>query len=475
MPSKQSPFVHKAIACPACHTKTEHRFFRQRVFLAEEAEPDQHVIRYKWASGDVQRVNPLYYALYFCPQCFYADVAEEFGKPFESESGMAAVKAFTKAISKDTLLQLVGEHIDYEDIDFEVALRLHFMAILIQSLVEKELQDPYKLARLYLRLAWLYREQQHGLPQGIDEPRTDAVNAPAVREETSAAPELLAAADAMQKACGQFDAHWRALERLANQRARELSGTASAAPHNPYPYCIETLMSAYEQLGQGLQELRDLAVRDVSGLLHDAREDAILAQSPNKPNEPGTPSRRRAHFLPHAVFMERLAQLWKEAPLNEQDALTQALEQFRRALANDLRLENPQSRLKISSLVVELQMRQGDFRGALEVTRQLHRLAMTSRQNLQAQLREEDITESDARRIHNLIQKTTLTLENAADLREDIIRRMVIADMPRIRKAFATLSARARLKDFEDALTSHGVAKEIITYLKKRNMQLPAV
>ena len=33
----------------------------------------------------MQRVNPLYYALFFCPHCFYADVAEDFGKPLETE------------------------------------------------------------------------------------------------------------------------------------------------------------------------------------------------------------------------------------------------------------------------------------------------------------------------------------------------------------------------------------------------------
>lgn len=469
MPSKQLPFVYKAIACPACHAKTEHRFFRRRIFVIEETEPDQHVVRYRWTSDAVERVNPLYYALYFCPHCFYTDVAEEFGKPFETESGTAVVKSFKRAGPEDTLLQLVGQHIDYEDIDFEVALRLHFMAVLIQLLVEKDLQDPYKLARLYLRIAWLYREQEDGLPEGIEADAGGGDTAKA--HDAGCAPSLLAAVQALQETHKQLDPHWRALERLATQRAHELSQTVPGDWQNPYPLQLEPLMSAYEQLERGLHDLRDLAFRDASALLDAPREEALLSAAPDTAE---SRAQRRARFLPHATFMERVGKLWEHVPRSEQDALTLALEEFRRALVNDLRLENPQNRLKISSLVVELQIRRGDFDGALEVTRQLHRLAMTSRQKLQARLREDGVTQSEIRRIQGLMQRATATLESAADLRNSVIKRMVKAEMPRIRKALATLPARPHVKDFEQVLASHGIAKEIIMYLKKRNMQLPA-
>ena len=475
MPSQQSPFVHKTLACPACYAKTAHRFFRRHVFVVEETEPDQHALRYRWAGDHVQRVNPLYYALFFCPHCFYADVAEDFGKPFETEARAATLKAFKKAGPDDTLLQLVGQHIDYDDLDSDAALRLHFMAVLIHSRIEEELQDAYKLARLYLRIAWLYREQEHGLPAGLEAGAASVAQTVPPAHDPGRAPQLLAAAEAMQKAQRQFDPHWRALEHLIQQRADELARTAPGNWHNPYPLCLEPLMSAYEQLGEGLHALCDLAFRDASGLLHEPGERGAPDIAPDKAQDQAEArSRRRARFLPHATFMERLATLWERVPRTEQEALVLALEAFRRALANDLRLENPQSRLKVSSLVVELQMRQGDFRGALEVTRGLHRLAMASRQNLQARLREEDVTDSEARRIQNLMQKATATLESAADLREDVIRRMVKAESPRIRNAFAALPARAKLKDFEAVLAAQGFAKEIIMYLKKRNMQLPA-
>lgn len=468
MPSRQSPFVFKTMACPVCHAKTGHRFFRRRIFTIEETEPDQHVIRYKWTNDSVQRVNPLYYALYFCPNCFYTDVAEEFSKPFESEPGMATVTMFKKTASDNTLLQLLGRHIDYEDIDFEVTLRLHFLAVLIHSLAEPEMQDPYKLARLYLRIAWLYREHEHGLPEGLepDAPPREV----SAENDAGCAPQLLTAAEKLKEIQKRCREQWEALEQLARQRIEELAHSAPGEWHNPYPLCIEPLMSAWGQLDEGLHELRDLAFRDASGLLRGARQEAVLVETPDEEEER---RQRRAHFLPHATFMERLASLWTEVPRNEQDALALALEQFRRALTSDLRLENPQSRLKVSSLVVELQMRANDFDGALDVTRQLHRLAMTSRQKLQARLREDDVSDSEIRRIENLMHKASGILESAADLREHVITRMVKAQIPRIRKALGTLPARAQLKDFEDALAAHGIRKEVITYLKKRNMQLP--
>ncbi|HOF41604.1 MAG TPA: DUF2225 domain-containing protein, partial [Candidatus Hydrogenedentes bacterium] len=354
MPSQQSPFVHKALACPACSEKTEHRFFRRRVYVVEESEPDQHALRYRWASDQVQRVNPLYYALFFCPHCFYADVSEDFAKPPETESLTATLHAFKKAGRDDVRLQLVGRHIDYEDIDFESALRLHFLAVLIHSLVDKSQQDAYKLGRLYLRIAWLYREHMQGLPAGLE----DATGADSPPEnippacDSGSAPLLLAAVDAAQEALKQFEPHRRTLERLAGQRADELS---RASHGNPYLSYLALLISASEQLGQDLHALRELAFRDVSGLLHGEGENAASSPAQDEtPRQEEARSRRRAHFLPSAVFMESLAALWDGVPRNEQEALVLALEAFRRALTHDVRLENPQRRLKVSTLVAEL-------------------------------------------------------------------------------------------------------------------------
>ena len=468
MPSRQSPFVTKAIACPVCYTKTEHRFFRRRIFTIEETEPDQHVTRYKWTSDTVERVNPLYYAIYFCPECFYADVAEEFSKPYETESGAATVKAFKQTASDNTLVSLIGQHIDYEDIDFDAALRLHFLAVAVHSLPAVEPQDPYKLGRLYLRIGWLYREREQGLPEGID---ADSAADDASAHDAGCAPQLLAAAEAFQESCSQLGNQWEDLEHLARQRAQELAQGDSESD-NPYPPHVEALTSAWNALNAGLHELRDAAFRDASALLPETGEDSgETAQS----SRASARQERRAQFLPRATFMERLQSLWESVPRNESDALALALEGFLRALTDDVRFDNPQSRLKISSLVIELQIRMGDYEGALEVTRQLHRLATTTRQKLQARLREDDVTESEFRRLSGMIHKANVTLESTAELRQSALQRIVAAEIPRIRKVFAGLPPKARIEDFEHALAANGVAKEIITYLKRRNMQLPAV
>ena len=473
MPSQQSPFVHKALVCPACFEKTEHRFFRRRAYVVEETEPDQHALRYRWTNDQMQRVNPLYYALFFCPHCFYADVSEDFAKPPETEWHTATLHAFKKVGPDDVRFQLLGRHIDYEDIDFEAALRLHFMAVLIHSLLEKSQQDAYKLGRLYLRIAWLYREQMEGLPAGLAPP-AGADSAPENKPpacDSGSAPLLLAAADAAQEALKQFEPHRQALERLAGQRADELS---RASHDNPYRSCLALLVSASAQLGQDLHALRDLAFRDVSGLLRSDDVNAVPSAAPDEvPSQEKVSSHPRARFVPHAAFMQSLAVLWDGVPRNEPEALVLALDAFRRALTNDARFENPQRRLKVSALVAELAMRQGDFRGALEVTRSLHQLAMASRQKLQARWHEEDLLDVDAQRLENRIHRVTATLESAADLRETIIQRMAKAELPRIRNVFATLPTRARPKDFEAALAAQGIEKEVITYLKKRNMQLP--
>ena len=143
--------------------------FRVHLFVPKEMEDDQHVTEYRWVSDTTEEVHPPYYALYFCPHCYFTDLADDYREPARSKTGRWVVKTFGSFKPEtDRLVEFLGRHVDYANIDYRTALTLHYLAALVQSNVADDFLDTFKLSRLYLRLAWLYREAAVGkeLPGG---------------------------------------------------------------------------------------------------------------------------------------------------------------------------------------------------------------------------------------------------------------------------------------------------------------------
>jgi hypothetical protein len=164
-----SPFLKRSVRCPVCHKTREHRMFRVRQFLPMGLEDDQHVTEYKWQSEKVEAVHPPYYALYFCEDCYYADLSDDFKDPSRSQAGYWVGKNFGNfSPETNAVIELLGRHVDYETINFHSALCMHYLVIYIQTIVPSDLQDPFKVGRIALRLSWLYREakQDMVIPDG---------------------------------------------------------------------------------------------------------------------------------------------------------------------------------------------------------------------------------------------------------------------------------------------------------------------
>ncbi|MFA6244591.1 MAG: DUF2225 domain-containing protein, partial [Candidatus Hydrogenedentales bacterium] len=154
-----SPFIHKPICCPACLEESEQPHFRMRMYLEGERETDGHVIEYKWLADKAEPVHPPYYYLYFCRHCSYTDVTSDYSRPVDNEHVPSVLRAFKRAPDREkAVIALLAERIEYEDLAFESAMVLHFLAAYIQMLTPQNEMDNLKLARLLLRIAWLYRE-----------------------------------------------------------------------------------------------------------------------------------------------------------------------------------------------------------------------------------------------------------------------------------------------------------------------------
>jgi len=159
-----SPFTFRPAACPICKKQHAHRMFRVRLFVPKEIEDDQHVIAYRWQADNTEVVHPPYFALFYCPHCFFADLADDYRAPGRCKNTYFIIKTFGSHKPEiDRLIEFMGRYVNYAEIDYSAALTLHYLALFIQTSIPEDVQDPFKISRLALRIAWLYREDKAGL------------------------------------------------------------------------------------------------------------------------------------------------------------------------------------------------------------------------------------------------------------------------------------------------------------------------
>jgi len=489
----KSPFVEKAVRCPACGQESPQRFFRQRMFAADVKESDQHVASYRWLAQDFEQVHPPFYFLYLCPLCKFTDTADDFAKPPDMPAAAQVLKEYRNNGGNHALIQSLGRRIDYESIGFESALNMHLLALRIHSLPKDEdVQDAYKLARIYLRVAWLYREQNAAVltsagaevaqqpagekaPQSTSKPMVDAIPEPPPepmvdRAEIEATVlELHDGVEAMAACWSKLLIEWRATRQLLRKRIREITKSGMLDCPNPYPACFATMNQQIEQLDAELGRLKDLCARDAS------RE--FVKQGPAPP-ERATPAREgqkppfqavnqpiSTSSCSHEAFLREVKAAWPETPLMEREATLSAIKYFRRALMADARFDNAENLLKVSTLVADLLIRCEDFSGSLEMVRSMYKSAVEERQQIQGRLRKKELSEADQRQLQNSMKHVTEALERAGDLRRDVLEMMVAHEMPKIRKIVQDSGAEGPA--LEQAFLSGGVFPEVVAELKK--------
>ena len=397
MPGAKSPFVNKSIVCPLCRKGTRQRFFRQRMFMPEVKESDQHVTAYKWLVNDVRRVHPPYYGVIHCPYCRYTDMADDFEGAANTPSFPEVVRGIRHERLDKVVVQLLGDVINYQDIDFQSALNLHLLAILFQQLAAEDLQDTYKIARLYLRVAWLYRERASGQGEVVGpepEPELQVDQTPAI---------ALGHLRAMKAGLKQIEGRMAQLRPLVQGRVRE----ADCADPDAYSSALADLVGLFQIQAAALDKLEACCQRDVAGLA-GARPGGQPRDAVEGP------------FVQHAPYMEKVKTLWPQAPLNESDAMAAAIAYYEKALTGDPRFGSFQSYVRVANLVADLMARRGDFDGAVAMAKSIYQTAAQARQTATTVLRGKDIDDRRRKQAESMAKRAAQAVEAAAELREQL-------------------------------------------------------
>ena len=440
MSDVQSAFIKKPLACPACRKTCPQRFFRQRMFVADEKEPDQHVVKYKWLNASVEPVNPAHYFLLHCPFCFYTDTTEDFANALQTDKGVFAVKAF-KGLSgkRRALVDLLGKHVDYDAVDFRSALNLHFLAVLTQMFSEKEQWDHYKIARLVLRVAWLYRE-----------------NAPETKEteRLASVEQALERVGAVEGALQEGQAAWEGLGEALDARIEELGGESAS---NPYAALKTEFGQALEALITATHRLKNTCKQDLAGDLASA----------------GAAEEAYHEFPSYEAFLSKVKAWWPFLPMDEREAMQSAIRYYDRALSTDARFDSPNAQFVVISLMADLHVRCDDVDAAFAMIRGMYKAASDSRVAARRKLQEQpDLDEAAKRRLGAQIRRAGTLLSQAGDLRHSLLNHLVERDTPRIREILAA-HATATEEMRESVLEQNGIAPGLIAHLKETGALRP--
>ncbi|MBN1257027.1 MAG: DUF2225 domain-containing protein [Planctomycetes bacterium] len=165
MSAKSDVFVRVACKCPICKRESTHRYLKSKMFQPVTTEDDHFVRKYRWELEQFKKLRPEHLHVWHCPHCHFCDEKEVFRG--EDNCGgkldMIRDKLLVEFRRPESPLVRLGESIDLqaEMVSWSSALAAHLVAIFIQNQLSPNMRLKGKLARLYLRSAWLFREKKY--------------------------------------------------------------------------------------------------------------------------------------------------------------------------------------------------------------------------------------------------------------------------------------------------------------------------
>jgi uncharacterized protein (DUF2225 family) len=435
----QSPFIEKTLPCPACGQAAPQLFFKSRLFVPGERESDQHVLTYNWLVPNVRQVPPAFYAVLKCPTCHFADLREDFLTPAENPFNRRLVKAFKAAGQKDRLImELLARHIQYPELDFGSALNLHFLALYAQTLLPAESCDTYKIARLLLRIAWLYRENTPDEEGNLLLPTVGDIQKVLANFEN----QLYQA----RTECERVSAGLR-------QRATELADVFEGkGAENPYLRSRLGLARQFEGILSEVYQIKRLLHLDLRGDLEQGAVDEAAFFT----------------FPSYHSFFERLKGVWPFAPTDEKEAILLCIAYFERSVATDPAFEDTEKYFAAIKLITDLMLRTGNLEGAYSMVRSIYKTASDTRQRFQRELREnKELQEHEKKILQGRIERTAGSIEQAGQLRHLLLNKFLDRDRPKI-EAILAENPDSDLETLEKLLVDEGVPEALILKMQDK-------
>ncbi len=445
MEQKKTPFITVTVTCPICAGQFPSYKFKAGLYAVLDKETDQHPKSYKWTDPEFSSINPLHYSMWRCPKCFFTDFSENFEK--KTDSKILAMRKLYKP-AEILAIPFMSEILRYTDINipsFETTVNLYLTAAFINEIPTRpEDKSYFKLARIYLRIAWLYREKYGAADSALESIRLKQ----------------------MFKNFDEIDANYTKLEgsvtkllSIIKNRLLEIYG-GEVPMNNPYYANISGFLSGIKNIPASLGKIKTTAVLDQQGKL--SGDSSAAGNHPYY------------NFPSFNDFLMSLMPHWPDLPLNEKAALALAVKNYTLSYTNEDFFDTPEKRLNAVDLIENLYVRLDDYDSALNYITEIYRSGTKDRQGLYNKMNSKKSdgtypTQSEKDRIESQISRINATLSKASDKKKDLEEKRLAAALP---KVTALINQNPQISESELILKLNdiGLSESVYNDLKEKNM-----
>lgn len=425
-------FLEKKFLCPLCKKYFSHAYPNPRIYSATEREFDYHVTKYTWRDGIDTDIRPHHYDILQCFNCSYTALRENFEK--SSGSNILISENYNSIDSNSSrVLAELRNMIKFPVLNFQSTVALHLSAIWI-ILLEK---DPLKinhntLGRLYLRLAWLYREKST-----LNDQKTGSK-----KKHESILPSILSRMTSSTQSL---------LEDTSDFRT-ELIKEYPELADNPDPGSLSIINTKIEELNSIIYLLHQSIIRKKH-------------TSASSNGSGGSPEELSDHLSHISLF-------WKDLPTNEKSATEQAVNALDFSYRNEDSDLTVEQSMGLINLITKLLLRLGYTNRALTSVTHIYKTGYREKQILQQRLakgrKDQSMSNIDIKKIAKKISTIEYTLQQAGHQRKEIIEIIYSKNKSKIESLIN--SDFKTLQDLEKALIDAGIDESVVLYLKEKSI-----
>ncbi|UCD62822.1 MAG: DUF2225 domain-containing protein [Candidatus Zixiibacteriota bacterium] len=340
--SSESPFFLSKIECPICKTVNEFETVRVGAYYEDGRDTDFCPTSIRWRYPRYDGYNPLVFFTATCGNCYYTREFTKSFKEWKSDNNFRTYrlksvkeKHLDQLAVADSIVKKMGESIDVSRHPNESAIIKLNLAIFDELLCEHP--SDLDLGRFYLRLAWIFRDQEKGENPGLrflrglmlevdNRFQTFRERFESARQELAAFARHLSSHFESNELSSEVKARMGPFKDKLMEQVQSLAGEADGSSQR-----LQTLVELME-------EYKAVAMGDEVG-----GEAAAYGQ-----------------WSSFGEFLMSLKRGWEGIVTNEREALEKAIHYYKRAFSSGRDISPGNQQIQASYLIAELSRRIGE-------------------------------------------------------------------------------------------------------------------
>lgn len=445
------PFIVKEYKCPVCEAPANQYFLRDRSYVVEERDADQFITRYRWIKPEFNKYHIYFFHVAYCPHCHFADETSSY---IQTKTGQQLYqfenlkKSFLEKSPGDPFIQKIVPHIRFPVEDLQSAMNLYALAAYIQ-LLPRDYQIKFEtVARLFLRISWLYRIAAENSFVGQTMSEVDTYFAKFERLQNSLVNAL------------------HDLEEIKNWYDERVLAESQGKPVVIWKDNRDKFGNLYKAMTHGMDQLI-LNMGAFNTIGQEAKEKFL--KSDNNPF-----NFQYENYSTYYEFLLDLKKDWPDLPLDEHAALQNAITYFKEIIRSQIYESNKFKLFGIFEIIILLYTKIGDLGNALYFTGLLEERITNLKNAAQKRLERLHIIKDDRidpEALQDYIQKCADLLRKARLQKQRIVKKKIESDDEKAKVIFNKFRD-ASPKELKDILEEASILKPIVNkYVEERQRE----